>query len=215
MEDIKDIKDLSRQIEEGCRFCNPPEKQRILYKTEHFYVMVSLGPIVEGYLLIVSKEHIGACLHLPLSYWKEFLELKSKVKSILESVYGCCLFYEHGKIGNSLTIGKDHHHCFHSHLHCVPVSIGLNDIVSKDLCGIDFKTLTEAYKFVNENSIERYLLVEDENIKIYFPRSPLRSQYLRYSLAKGLHRESAWDWIACQNWPLIDISIEQLKTHFQ
>jgi len=38
--------------------------------------MVSLGPIVEGYLLIVTKEHIGACLHIPEEYYEEFIDLK-------------------------------------------------------------------------------------------------------------------------------------------
>lgn len=52
---MNNIVDLACQLEETCRFCYPPEKERILYTTENFYVMASLGPIVEGYLLIVSK----------------------------------------------------------------------------------------------------------------------------------------------------------------
>ena len=55
---MKRIEDLKFQIESGCRFCNPPEKERILMETDNFYVMVSLGPIVEGYLLIVAKKHM-------------------------------------------------------------------------------------------------------------------------------------------------------------
>ena len=57
---MNNIVDLACQLEETCRFCYPPEKERILYATENFYVMASLGPIVEGYLLIVSKKHIPA-----------------------------------------------------------------------------------------------------------------------------------------------------------
>lgn len=82
------IEDLCCQMEEICRFCLPPEKERIIYTTEHFYVMVSLGPILEGYLLIISKQHIGACLHLPLEILDEFCKLKSKIYNILTDVYG-------------------------------------------------------------------------------------------------------------------------------
>ncbi len=72
----KYIIDLKQQIEKKCRFCTPSEKERILYETEHFYVMVSLGPIIEGYLLIITKKHIGACLNMPKEYLEEFLDLK-------------------------------------------------------------------------------------------------------------------------------------------
>lgn len=215
MQNRNNITDLRNQIEESCRFCNPPEKERILYETEHFYVMVSLGPIVEGYLLIVSKEHIGCCLHLPLEYLSEFKELKNKVKNILCSTYGSCLFYEHGKVGTSLTVGKDHQHCFHSHLHCVPVPIQLNDNVSEELEGLSFPSLEDAYKFVNKDNIDRYLLVEDTSLKLYFPDTSLRSQYLRYILAKTLNNISAWDWIDNQNWPLINKTINKLKFMFR
>lgn len=61
---MNNIVDLACQLEETCRFCYPPEKERILYATENFYVMASLGPIVEGYLLIVSKKHIPACANI-------------------------------------------------------------------------------------------------------------------------------------------------------
>lgn len=119
---MNNIVDLACQLEETCRFCYPPEKERILYATENFYVMASLGPIVEGYLLIVSKKHIPACANIPNEIFQEYLDLKEKVKGVLNKVYGACIFYEHGKTG-SYVIGKDHRHCFHAHLHCIPVEV--------------------------------------------------------------------------------------------
>ena len=77
---MNNIIDLACQLEETCRFCYPPEKERILYVTENFYVMASLGPIVEGYLLIVSKKHIPACANIPNEIFQEYLDLKEKVK---------------------------------------------------------------------------------------------------------------------------------------
>lgn len=206
------ITDLKKQIDEGCRFCFPPERERILYETEHFYVMVSLGPIVEGYLLIVSKEHIGACLHLPEQYIEEFIGLKYLVKDKLCSIYGSCIFYEHGKIGTSL-VGKDHHHCFHAHLHCIPVSIQLNTIIETDILqGTEIDSFEDAIDFAAK--IERYLYVEDDQCKIYTPSCKIRSQYLRYKLAEAIGAEDRWDWVKNQNWPLIEKTISRLRPYF-
>ncbi|MDE6340185.1 MAG: hypothetical protein K2K97_10440 [Muribaculaceae bacterium] len=202
---ISNIPDLKSQIEKECRFCNPPEIERIVFQTDNFYVMVSLGPIVEGYLLIVAKEHIGACLHLPEKYWAEFIALKEKVRKILISLYGHCIFYEHGKVGTSLTMGKDHRHCFHCHLHCIPTSVKMNDIISKELSGIVFPNLNDAYQFVIEKDIERYLLIEDNDIRLYLPDAKLRSQYLRFKLAEALDILKEWDWVKNQNWQRINI----------
>jgi diadenosine tetraphosphate (Ap4A) HIT family hydrolase len=122
---MNQIKNLQDQINQSCRFCTQPEKERILFETENFYVMVSLGPIVEGYLLIVTKQHIGACFNIPPNIITEFLELKDLVRRILISHYGSCIFFEHGKVGSSLKFNYSNKHCYHAHLHCVPVSISM------------------------------------------------------------------------------------------
>ena len=209
------IHDLSSQIEKECRFCNPPERERILFQTENFYVMVSLGPIVEGYLLIVAKEHIGACLHIPEIFWDEFVILKNQVKGILTTTYGCCIFYEHGKVGTSLTMGKDHRHCLHCHLHCIPACVNMNELVSSDLDGIEFDDINQAYVFAVSNNIDRYLLVEDDVIKVYQPEGHLRKQYLRYKLAEAIGQTEEWDWVKHQNWETINKSIKRLKPLFR
>ncbi len=209
---MKHIDDLCCQMEEICRFCRPPEKERILYTTEHFYVMVSLGPIVEGYLLIISKEHIGACLHLPDEYIEEFLKLKEKVTHILKEVYGGCIFFEHGKIGSCIQEGQDHIHCYHAHLHCIPVERDLNAEIMKDLDGKVFPTIEECY--TEMRGVDKYLYVEDDKIMTYQPTHKLRKQYLRYKLSQQLDLQDRWDWVENQNWELIDKSLNTLKPYF-
>lgn len=207
-----DIVDLSCQIEEICRFCMPPEKERILYESSNFYVMVSLGPIVEGYLLLVSKKHIGACLQIPPVLLNEYDELKQRIREILFQVYGCCIFYEHGKTGSCLSTGKDHRHCFHAHLHCIPVSTQLNKIVEKELHGECFQNIQLCRKEMAD--VEKYLYIEDDRIMTYKPTENLRSQYLRYKLATSLGEDEKWNWVTYQNWPLIKKSITRLKPYF-
>lgn len=208
---MKSIVDLACQLEETCRFCYPPEKERILYETENFYVMVSLGPIVEGYLLIVSKKHIPACANIPKEYLQEYLALKEKVKGVLIQVYGSCIFYEHGKTGSCL-IGKDHRHCFHAHLHCVPVNLFLSDVISLDMEGCCFESLEDAYGFAQK--LDRYLYVEDSHIMVFVPNENLRSQYLRYKLSTTLGFSNLWNWVEFQNWDIIMESVRKLKPYF-
>lgn len=209
-----EINDLKSQIQNGCRFCNPPEKERILFETKNFYVMVSLGPIIEGYLLIVSKSHWGACLHVPEDYLEEFVSLKQKVKQILIEVYGGCIFYEHGKIGTSLTAGDDHHHCFHAHLHCIPTNININDSVKNEFEQTRLEDIAAAHQYVLENQIGRYLYIEDEHVCIYQPHFAIRSQYLRYKLSELLNLKDRWNWVNNQNWQLLEESITRLKPYF-
>lgn len=210
---ITHIEDLSCQMEEICRFCRPPEKERILFQTENFYVMVSLGPIVEGYLLIVSKEHIGACLHLPEKYFDEFIQLKEYVRSILTRVYGECLFYEHGKTGSCLISGKDHIHCYHAHMHCIPTTIDLNAIISKELKPQQFVSYRDCLNRMQ--CTDKYLYVEDDSLCTYQPEVPLRKQYLRFKLSEALGVTERWDWVNHQNWPLIYETIHTLKPLFK
>lgn len=207
------IKNLKKEINTSCRFCLQPDKERILYETDNFYVLVSLGPIVEGYLLIVTKAHIGACLNIPKELLPEFILLKEKVSKILINVYGSCIFYEHGKIGSSLTLNNSSKHCYHAHLHCIPVNVDLNSIIEKELSFQAFTSFDDAY--LNMNNVKKYLYVENHRINIYQSDKSLRKQYLRFKLAEALGKSEEWDWVNNQNWPLIEQSIAKLKPFFK
>ena len=209
--DMNRIEDLSEQILQKCRFCNPPERERILWETEHFYVMVSLGPIVEGYLLIVTKSHIGACLNIPEELLQEFLMVKGRVKDILTSTYGGCMFYEHGKAGSSLLI-DGHIHCYHAHLHCFPMHDTLHNDVSLDYSPLIFDSFEDAY--INNHVSDKYLLIEDDKLYVYQPSDKPRSQYLRFKLACHIGHPERWDWINNQNWEMIDDTVKRLKPYF-
>lgn len=206
------INDLQYQINKTCRFCNPQEKERILFETDNFYVMVSLGPIVDGYLLIVSKRHIGACFNIPEELIVEFITLKEKVNNILIMQYGNCIFYEHGKAGSSLTFENSNKHCYHAHLHCVPVNIELNKSIKKILPFKGFCSFKEARrKFKNS---KRYLYVEDSCVNVYSLVKKIRNQFLRYELAEAIGKPDLGNWIEYQNWESINRTIEQLKMYF-
>src|SRR5687767_6720535 len=110
---------LEEQMIKECRFCNPPDKDRILYETDNFYIMLSLGPIVEGYTLLVSKQHIDSCANVPYELLSEFDMLYHKTKNILATEFGSCIAYEHGRAGTCMIPMENSKHCFHAHMHFV------------------------------------------------------------------------------------------------
>lgn len=209
---MHDTNTLKQEIISTCRFCNPPDKERILYETDNFYVMVSLGPIVEGYLLLVSKKHIGACLNLPKELIDEFLEVKELIREKLTKEYGSCIFFEHGRSGSSLTYINKHKHCYHAHLHCVPCELKLNTIIKDELPYKTFNSFKAAWLEYNEK--QQYLYVEDYETNVFDINKKIRRQYLRYEFAKAINKIDLWDWVENQNWDIIYSTINRLEKYF-
>lgn len=208
------IDNLKSQIEEFCRFCNPPEKDRILYETSNFYVMLSLGPIVEGYLLIISKKHIECCGAIDMTLGKEFDDLAMYVKGVLQTEYGGCLFYEHGQAGSCLDpMGSDRSHCFHAHLHCIPSNIKLNLTLEAEFSPINIDTFSD-FRFNYQIYPTPYFFVDDGRKNMYHINKEVRSQYLRFHLAKELGEEKLWNWVEYQGWERIKSARERLKKYF-
>lgn len=210
------IKDLDIQINTCCRFCNPPEKERILYENDNFYIMLSLGPIVEGYTLLVSKKHIGCCADIQDELYNEYIFLYQKIKSILKSTYGNVICYEHGRSGSCLIPIEGSKHCFHAHMHFIPVDTKLNELVSFDFKNsVLLKDLSQLRKYFLLNA-SRYLFVEDEeSMKIYPNIEKIRRQYLRFKTAKAINKEELYDWVKYQGWDEIYNAKMKLQSKFK
>ncbi|MDO7171432.1 HIT family protein [Mariniflexile sp. AS56] len=204
---------LELDIEKYCRFCNPPDKNRILFESDNFYVMLSLGPIVEGYLLICSKQHFESCSKIPKKYSTEFDSLVSAVKQILIETYGSCIFYEHGRAGSCLSFGEGSKHCYHAHMHCVPVNVKLSNLIEGTLKPIKCNSFDDFRENCNKYN-EPYLFVDDGEKYIYIVVKDIRRQYLRYLTAEAIGKKGLWNWVEHQGWDIIDRSKNKLKPLF-
>lgn len=207
------IQDLATQIDASCRFCNPQEKDRILLEGKGFYVMASLGPIREGYLLLVSKKHFDCCGNIPDVYCEEFDSLYEQIRTILTKVYGHVISYEHGRAGSCLRV-EGSKHCYHAHMHFVPVDIDMNRTVSDEYQPIPLSDLA-AFRKNYKRDCQSYVFVHDSEMKMYVIDGVLESQYLRKIVAKKVGEEHSWDWVKHQNWPLIARGVEKLRTQFE
>lgn len=206
--------ELEKDIEQHCRFCTTPDKERIIYETSNFYVMLSLGPIVEGYLLICSKQHFDCCGKIDSALAKEFDEVAELVRQILIKAYGYCIFYEHGRAGSCMTFSEGSKHCYHAHMHCVPVDLKLNHFMDKNFIKIKHNNW---FDFRNSNSQynEPYLFVDDgDKISHLVVKQDIRRQYLRHLVSKSIGAENLWNWVENQRRDVIESGREKLKPYF-
>jgi diadenosine tetraphosphate (Ap4A) HIT family hydrolase len=101
-----------------------------LLESPNFVVLPSLGALVEGWSLIVPKQHFVSFGELPHSLSAEFVRLKAATSEIIRQVYGTVCAFEHGpsKPGCSVGCGVDH-----AHMHLVPLEFDLAAAVALHL----------------------------------------------------------------------------------
>jgi ATP adenylyltransferase len=93
-----------------------------LLETPNFVVLPSLGALIEGWLLIVPKQHFVSFGAIPDSLVAELLQLKEATSALLIRAYGTVCAFEHGPsyTGRHVGCGVDH-----AHIHLVPVGFDL------------------------------------------------------------------------------------------
>ena len=93
-----------------------------LFETANFRVLVSLGALVEGWVLLVPNEHVLSMGVLPASQFEEMRRLKESVCDRLEKIYGPTSAFEHGPGTERRNVGCG---VDHAHLHIVPITFDL------------------------------------------------------------------------------------------
>ena len=197
-----------------CRFCFLSEKENILKKTHNFYVIPSIGSIVEGYLLLNIKNHLPSFGEMDEHFLDEFLMLKDEVKDALEHMYGRgCIFYEHGRAGVSITLQGEDKISYHAHLHCVAINVDLLEMICKDYKPIKINEWREVMRLVK--NYPHYLYYENKKNIYFFPvDNYVRPQYLRSTLAEALHIPDAADWRREPKWKNIEDTVKKLSLYF-
>jgi len=162
---------------------------RTIVETSGFKVVPSLGHIVQGYLLLIPRDHCCALADLPAESLRELEQLKTMLVGSLRGKYGGYVLFEHGaRTENSGGCGISH-----AHLHAVPLP------VEKDL----LQTLRASFRHQQISGISglrgapadcSYLYYEDVRGGCYvFYPAYLPSQYMRRLIAERLGVEN-WDW---------------------
>ncbi len=205
---------------ESCEFCNEFTrgyldiggiKNRILYETDNFMVFPALGQIVEGYLLIVPKEHYLNMGSLPIEMYSELESIKEKVQNILQEVYEMPVIFEHGPVSSTRRGGC----CIdHAHFHVVPVNV---DIIQELSRSFSYRTITSLIELKQQfESGTPYFFVEDQQKNKYvfdiIRRVP--SQYIRKIIASKIGKLEIYDWGAYFGIEEMKRTIKKLKRLF-
>ena len=114
---------------------------RIVFETENYIVMPMVGPLVPGYLLMLPRHHYASFASIPKEELQEAIELKTKIRDILQKNYnGHCVIYEHGAINKR----KKGACCSdHAHLHFAVVDVDVIDAFSE--YGFDVREISSFY----------------------------------------------------------------------
>jgi len=164
-------------------------EHRIIFETDNFVVLPSIGQIVEGYLLILPKKHANSMAALDKHLLAELEIVHSEVRQMLARFYSTPIFYEHGvgttKFGNGCCVD-------HAHIHAVPVSLQLSFLLCKQFKWAKFSRLEELTQLAAKND---YLFVEDcTGERFLFQASQVPSQFLRYRIAEMIGTPEKGDW---------------------
>ena len=181
------------------RFGNTPDfkrlvgkraKSRVLYETDNFVVLPTIGQIVEGYLMIMPKRHYRSFALLNDDLFAEAESLYSETESTLRKAYKSPIFYEHGMgyaaSGNGCCVD-------HAHIHAIPISINLSGRLEKEFKWRNIDQLQDPARIVRGS---HYLFVQDssQQKRLYYA-SNVRAQYIRHIVAEQLGTPDKGDWM--------------------
>lgn len=198
----------------SCRFCFLPEPWRVIWSTPNFNVQMGLGPLAEGYALILSKSHYACCAELPAAHADEFEELVRLVRAAQINLYGQCTLFEHGRSGACLPLGSGEDLCYHAHLHLLPATVDLAGAISADFPALVFADWTSVR---NQYALtgSPYLLAEQE-AGIAYAEVPdrIRSRYLRRAAAAALGTPELEDWVAFPSYSIVRAGRDKMAREF-
>ncbi|PSQ50083.1 hypothetical protein BRD15_02330 [Halobacteriales archaeon SW_6_65_15] len=165
-----------------CEFCYPSRSRTILYEDESVYLMPSLGQFVEGYLLLISKQHRNCIADVTDDHLES---VKQTVANQLAETYGSYCFFEHGQIGTCYQRAQSKI-CYHAHLHCLPVPVNFISEVAEDFDSISMSEFGELSALKEEHP--HYLFVETYDGEMgFFPvEDEIERQYLRKQACEAL-----------------------------
>jgi diadenosine tetraphosphate (Ap4A) HIT family hydrolase len=164
-----------------------------LFRTEHFTVILDTAPLVQGHLLVVSKDHIPSLASSAPAGRQELIETKLETEDRVRFAYGPCTFFEHGAFSFSRNAGS----CVdHAHLHIVPGIYDLSRPVSADFpAAAEYKDYAEALDSLRGKP---YLLFGNDASRVTGTVAPVcATQYLRRLVAGLARAHHRWNWRDC------------------
>lgn len=182
-----------------CKFCSVFDLaeapcDRPVLRTPNFIVAPTVGALVPGWMLIVSREHHISAGSLPTPLFAELRETIDRVFSAMTQIDTTPAVFEHGPACENTSVGCGIDHC---HMHVVPVDFDLYaeaEPLSQE-CQIVWAATRDlrATKQCHDAG-QPYLYVEQGGIARIGTSRHLPSQFFRRVIAARQGRPQEFDW---------------------
>jgi diadenosine tetraphosphate (Ap4A) HIT family hydrolase len=190
-----------------------PERWRVVAETQHFLVMMGLGPLTPGYMLVITREHTSCCAGIRADRVEGFMALRDAVRATQQEVYGCSLFFEHGRSGSCVPEGSGEDHCYHAHMHFMPVRADLAAAVREDYPLVNRSEWPDLVDLYYSDGASPYILTQDNDTIAYAKvDGRLPRQYLRTKLATVLGMPHLGDWVAFPSYEVVKEGIRDVAS---
>jgi len=189
---------------------------RIAKETDNFFVVPSLGPLVEDHALIVSAQHLTSSAQLVDSAMSELTGLMTQFAAHARKAKSAPLFFEHGVPFDGTGYGG----CgiCHCHIHSLVVDQNYNPIATLENFLAQRNCPAEKHQLNSWAEVKRfakqsYICVQpgekDPTVFIFDFGLRIESQLMRQFVAANyLKSNKQWDWRRADADPLIGTELD-------
>ncbi len=209
-------------MEKQCIFCDKSEYKTAIAENAEFFVKATYGMMgVEGYVLLVPKEHVSCYGAMPKKQYKKFGKARDAIVDAVERNYGNSVVFERGITGQTVE---------HAHLHGIP---GVNfdemvaeteKLVASEETGYRHVPFRKEVKFGSEEERKElsraakmggYLYIGEPSsgrgVVIYAKPEERLKMVLRKAAARVLGNEELFDWKKSRSTPDLAAEDEALR----
>jgi ATP adenylyltransferase len=164
-----------------------------VFQTDNFFAVPSLGGFIEGWLLVVSREHHLNLRQVPSVHRNELAQITNQAAARLRALYGPVTMFEHGPSALEMSAGCG---IDHAHLHLVPWAKSLRaDVEAETGHRLTLAPVDSLFTGVKTATGDSYIFLEEANGDRYLGfSSQIQSQLVRRVLARSVGRGLLFDW---------------------
>ncbi len=179
----------------------------LIGENNDFKVRPSLGSIVEGYFMVITKKHLLSMSELNTEEISNYIELLKKYRQFLYEIYGKYpIIFEHGSSGQSekKTNSVEHAHTHivnHHYLNQTQMLNKMNFLKVGDEVEALSAVKNKDYIFYIDNLGDVYYTID------YTPESQIMRKYIANDIGQG----EKWNWREYPFYENIWDSLKQVK----
>jgi len=200
---------------DDCFLCRP-DRRLLFAEGASFYVMLGLGPIVEGYSIMATKQHIPSYLDLPPDLLDEYQDFRERALGLIARAYVRPVITEHGRVPACDFYDREPNqaHCYHAHQLLFPATIDLQAHLHQEYGNyvLNFVDFHAAYEGMASRKDE-YLYFEGQDgacLVIPAPHKHIR-QYFRLLAAEAVGHPERTSWQGVPGWEMIEAALTRLN----